>query len=41
MVPIEKGARAFIEREIEPKIEGLFNKNFEQAVNAHAHIKWR
>ena len=41
MVPIEAQALVFIEREVEPKIEGLFNKNFEQAVNHQAHLKWK
>ena len=40
MVPIEKEARQFIESEIQPEIEGLFNKNFEQAVDHQAQIKW-
>ena len=40
MVPIKKEARQFIENEIQPKIEGLFNKNFEQAVDREAQIKW-
>ena len=39
MVPIEKEARAFIEREIEPKIGELFNKNFGQAVDGLAHVR--
>ena len=42
MVPIEAiRLLIFIEREVEPKIEGLFNKNFEQAVNHQAHLKWK
>ena len=41
MVPIEDQALLFIEREIEPKIEGLFDKNFEAAVNHQAHLKWK
>ena len=41
MVPIEAEALIFIEREIEPKIEGLFNKNFEQAVDRQAQLKWK
>ena len=41
MVPIEAKALLFIESEVEPKIEGLFNKNFEAAVNHQAHLKWK
>ena len=40
-VPIEKAARAFINNEIQPKVEGLFNKNFEQAVEGQATLKWK
>lgn len=39
-ISIEKDARAFIEREIMPKINELFNKNFESAVDHAASLKW-
>ena len=41
MIPIENLARDFIDREIQPKIEGLFNKNFEQSVDGQAALKWK
>ena len=41
MVPIEKEARGFIKSEIQPNIEGLFNKNFGQVVDHQAKIKWK
>lgn len=40
MVPIESKARRFIETEVEPQIEGLFNKNFEAEVNRQSQLKW-
>ena len=40
VVPIEKEALRFIETRIQPQVGKLFNKNFEQTVDAHAHIKW-
>lgn len=39
MIPIEKQALAFIEREIEPKIAGLFQKNFGQAIDGLKYVK--
>ena len=38
-VPIEKEAHAFIQSDIEPKIDELFNKNFEQAVDHQAKME--
>ena len=40
-VPVEKEAHAFIQSDIEPKIDELFNKNFEQAVDHQASLKWK
>ena len=39
MMPIEDEALAFIEREIEPKIAGLFQKNFGQAIDGLKYVK--
>ena len=41
MVSIEEPARGFIEEEIVPKIDELFNKNFEQVVDHQASLKWK
>ena len=39
MVPIEDQARRFIENEVQPKVEGLFNKSFECAVDGVPHVR--
>ena len=41
MVSIEEPARAFIQTEIEPRVDELFNKNFEQVVDHQASLKWK
>lgn len=41
MIPIEDEAKAFVAREIMPKISDLFDKNFGSAVDGAASIKWK
>ena len=41
LIPIEGRAVAFIEREIQPKINELFDKNFGQVVDHQSNLKWK